>query len=461
VICPNELAVMGRFDAGALAVIVSREALRYRFLMSDADIEPLIAQAQAAERAGLTADAAKLWDAVAARAPAHPKSLFLAGRRLMERGDVAGAIERFRAAEAADPGDGDIPLHLALAHNARNELAAALAALDRALAIDPYFFMALLSKASVLERMNQKRAAAAVYANAIKIAPAPERLPPSLRQGLQRAHEAVGENAVATAEFLRQRVAPARAKHGKEDLRRFDECLDILAGVKKRQMHDPILLYYPRLAPIPFYDRELFTWLGELEAATDAIREELVVVLREDQAKFAPYIQFPAGAPVNQWVELNHSPSWSTFFLWRDGVRQDKNCARCPSTTALLQRLPLAQQRGYAPTAMFSVLAPNTHIPPHTGSSNTRLIVHLPLILPEQCRFRVGNETREWKMGEAWVFDDTIEHEAWNESDKTRVILIFDVWNPLLSPAERELVETMMTALNEYGGAEPAQYTPR
>ena len=81
---------------------------------------------------------------------------------------------------------------------------------------------------------------------------------------------------------------------------------------------------------------------------------------------------------------------------------------------------------------------------------NARLIVHLPLILPANCRFRVGNDTRDWRTGEAWVFDDTIEHEAWNDSDEVRVILIFDVWNPLLSEAERLLVTAMMNALNAY-----------
>jgi aspartate beta-hydroxylase len=427
--------------------------------MSQAD--ELIARAEAAERAGQAAEAARLWDAVVTGAPEHPKALIVQGRRLMERGEPAAAVAYFQRAEAADGRDPEIPVHIAMAHNVCGELDRALAALDRALALDPYFFMALLSKGAVMERMNKPRQAAQVYANAIKIAPAPERLPAPLRRGLERAHETVERNGVAMADFLRSRTESARTRHSGEDLRRFDECIDILSGVKKRQMQDPLLLYYPRLPPIPFYDRAHFPWLGELEAATDAIREELVIVMREDRAQFAPYIQYQPGAPVNQWTELNHSPDWSTFFLWRDGVRQDANCARCPNTTALLERLPIAHQRGYGPTAMFSVLAPKKHIPPHTGSTNTRLIVHLPLILPEQCSFRVGNETRDWKLGEAWVFDDTIEHEAWNKSDQTRVILIFDVWNPLLSPAERDLVEAMMGALNEYQAGDKAQYSPR
>ena len=429
--------------------------------MSGHEIEQLIARAQSADRAGKPAEAEKLWDALAASAPNHPKVIVFQAQRMMERGDAANAVALFQRAQAADPKDPEIPVHLAMAHNARGEHELALAALDRALALDPYFFMALLSKAALLERMGWPRQAAKVYFNAIKIAPAPDRLPAPLRHGLERAHDAVRRNAESMAEFLRERTAAARTERSGEDLRRFDECLDILAGVKKRQTQDPILLYYPRLPPIPFYDRAHFPWLSELEAATDLIREELAVVMREDRAQFTPYIQFSPGAPVNQWSELNHSADWSTFFLWRDGVRQDVNCARCPDTTALLERLPLAHQRGYGPTAMFSVLAPKTHIPPHTGSANTRLIVHLPLVLPDRCRFRVGNETREWKMGEAWVFDDTIEHEAWNDSDQARVILILDVWNPLLSPAERDLVEAMMSALNEYQAGDQAKYSPR
>jgi aspartyl/asparaginyl beta-hydroxylase (cupin superfamily) len=254
------------------------------------------------------------------------------------------------------------------------------------------------------------------------------------------------------AAFLRKRTAATRSSFKNENLKRFDESLDILAGVKPRYVHDPILFYYPRLPAIPFFERELFPWLPQLEAATATIQAELAAVLAEDRDKFSPYIQLPPEAPVNQWVELNHSPSWSSYFLWRDGVRQDANCKRCPKTTALLDTLPIARQHGYAPTAMFSVLAPHAHIPPHTGSANTRLITHLPLILPGGCRFRVGAETRDWKMGEAWVFDDTIEHEAWNDSDQTRVILIFDVWNPLLSEAERTLITEMMDALNAYSG---------
>ena len=250
------------------------------------------------------------------------------------------------------------------------------------------------------------------------------------------------------------RVAGIRARHPGAKLDRFDQALDVYVGKKQVYYPQPMLLNYPELPPVQFYDRDLFPWLGQLEAATDDIREELLAVLEADWNEFRPYIEYPKGAPVAQWYELNHSPRWSSFFLWENGRRIDPHCDRCPRTAAALAALPMADQPGFAPSAMFSVLQPKTRIPPHTGSTNTRLVVHLPLVLPGQCAFRVGNETREWKMGEAWVFDDTIEHEAWNDSSHVRVILIFDVWNPHLSEAERELVSAMMTAKNAWMAAE-------
>jgi aspartyl/asparaginyl beta-hydroxylase (cupin superfamily) len=104
---------------------------------------------------------------------------------------------------------------------------------------------------------------------------------------------------------------------------------------------------------------------------------------------------------------------------------------------------------------MFSVLQPHTRIPPHTGVSNTRLVVHLPLILPTDCTFRVGNETRPWRMGEAWVFDDTVEHEARNDSDRPRTILIFDIWSPFLSPSERALIAEVTAAADAFNETDP------
>jgi aspartyl/asparaginyl beta-hydroxylase (cupin superfamily) len=389
-----------------------------------------------------------------AAAPDHPRALFERGRRLIRAGDPAGALALLLSAEAHDRSYAEIPFYSALAYRMQGDFEKALLAIDRALAIDAYFFMALLSKGMLFEKLGKPRLAARTYRNAIKIAPPVERMPSSQRTAFERARTSVAEYANALAEHLRASSAALRGAHGGEPMRRFDESLEILAGLKQRQVHDPILFYYAGLPAIPFYERSYFPWLPKLEAATDTIRIELERVLREDLDKFAPYVQMPPEAPVNQWIDLNHSKLWSTAHFWRDGQQQADMCDRCPNTAEILEALPMAHQPGFAPTALFSMLAPQTRIPPHTGSTNVRLIAHLPLILPEKCGFRVGNETREWRMGEAWVFDDTIEHEAWNDSPHTRVILIFDVWNPLLSDVEHELVSQTLNAFQQFNADE-------
>ena len=381
--------------------------------MSDAQGSDLVLQAEAA---------------LAGRDPATAIAL-------LNRADAMGGVsQRSRMARAA-------------ALRAVGDTGGALAALDDLLAEQPYHFLALLSKGAVLEQAGAADQAVGVYRNAVKIAPPIERLPPSAARQLDAAKATVSRTDAALREHLAGAVAHLRSEHRGADLTRFDEALDILSGVKKAYVQEPLFFHYPRLPAIPFYDRSYFPWLEELEAATEVVAGEMRTALDSaDEAQLAPYIQYPRGAPVNQWGELNHSRRWSSYFLWKDGQRQDQACARCPKTAALLERLPACRQPGYAPTAMFSALEARTHIPPHTGSTNVRLLAHLSLLLPGPARFRVGNELREWRMGQAWVFDDTIEHEAWNDADSLRVILIFDVWNPLLTEAERELVNGLLAA---------------
>ena len=362
----------------------------------------------------------------------------------LQRGDARAALGMLLDAERKLPASLGIKLNLALAYRTLADYPGALRALNAALAIDPYFFLALLSKGMVLEQMGRPRIAAEAYRNALKIAPPPDQTPPSLEAPIKRARACVAEQAAALALHLRHQLGALRTQHSGESLGRFEECLDVLAGTKQVFHAEPVLLHVPRLPAIPFFEREYFPWLGQLEAATERIRTELLALLEAGMPGFAPYIQYPPGTPENQFAPLNNSKLWSSLWLWRDGTPQAEPLARCPETAAVLAALPLADQPGFAPTAVFSALAPRTRIPPHTGSTNSRLLVHLPLVLPGPAGFRVGNETRQWRMGEAWVFDDTIEHEAWNDADETRVILIFDVWNPLLCAAERELISAML-----------------
>ncbi len=171
-------------------------------------------------------------------------------------------------------------------------------------------------------------------------------------------------------------------------------------------------------------------------------------VMAAERAELVPYIQYADHLPLDQWRELNNNADWTAIHLLQngDGSKPTRGSAR-----ALSKFFANAASRTCAaasPNAMFSLLAPHTAIPPHVGVNNTRLVCHLPLVVPEGCWFRVGAETRVWKRGEVLVFDDTIEHEALNPTDQLRVVFIFDIWHPDLSPLEREAV----TALIEVDG---------
>ena len=382
--------------------------------------------------------------------PTQVNAAIARAQRRLRAGDHQGALAVLEEALAQNPGSHELHMNLAMAHRAGGSLVDAVLALNAALAVEPYSFMALLSKGSILEQMGRIRAAARVYRDALRITPAESSLPGALRGPLARAREVVAEQAQALAEHLRGALSDLRAQCHAADLRRFDESLDVLAGIKKVYNAEPVQFHYPRLPAIPFFEREHFPWMNTLEAATDTIRGELMTLLDAGLAGFAPYVQYAPGTPENQFASLNHNAQWSSLWLWKDGERQEQAVARCPQTAAILDQLPLADLPRFAPTALFSALAPHTRIPPHTGSTNTRLLVHLPLVLPGPAGFRVGNETREWKIGTAWAFDDTIEHEAWNDADATRVIMIFDIWNPLLSAAERELITALLTSHSEW-----------
>jgi aspartyl/asparaginyl beta-hydroxylase (cupin superfamily) len=253
--------------------------------------------------------------------------------------------------------------------------------------------------------------------------------------------------AAAFETFLRERLAVRAGS-------RFSESLDILAGRRKVYFQEPRHFFFPGLPQLQFYERAAFPWLEPLETATAAIRAELLEVLKEDAA-FRPYVESNSRLPHTDAQGLLDNPAWSAFYLWQHGELVPENAARCPKTVAAFAEIPLAWVKNRSPSVLFSLLRPGAHIPPHTGEVNTRLICHLPLIVPPECSLRVGNQTRPVVEGKAWVFDDTIEHEAWNASRETRVILLFEIWRPELSAEERAMVSAMFEAIDSYGASAP------
>jgi hypothetical protein len=325
-----------------------------------------------------------------------------------------------------------------------------LTALDQALALEPYCFPAYLMKGVFFQSKGMRRTAAEHYKKALKIIPADEDLSPAMAQTARKARAIVEEDAEEFQTFLRNKVAATLERHPLARFDRFDHCLDVLAGKSKAYVNEASLLLFPQLPAIPFFDNADFPWLDRLSEQTADILDEVRGALRASREEFRPYVDAPPGAPLNQWAELNRSSDWSTFYFWREGSKYARNCADYPKTAAACEASPLAFVPKHAPTVMYSCLAGGARIPPHTGVTNTRLVLHLPLIVPPGCGYRVGHLTREWKVGVPWIFDDTIEHEAWNNGSELRVVLIFDIWNPLLTNAERDAVCALLTASREY-----------
>ena len=147
-----------------------------------------------------------------------------------------------------------------------------------------------------------------------------------------------------------------------------------------------------------------------------------------------------AGTPSNKWSDLDHSERWSAFFLWRHGVRVDEACARCPRNRRRARRA--AAFRHSRPIAdRFLLAAASRHAHPAAYRGHQCPRDRSPAAdRARRCGFRVGGETRPWVEGEAFAFDDTIEHEAWNESSELRAVLILDVWNPHIDEDERMLL---------------------
>lgn len=229
---------------------------------------------------------------------------------------------------------------------------------------------------------------------------------------------------------------------------RMRAALDLLLGRTQLYLQQPSMFYFPGLPQRQFYERHEFPWLAALEAQAAAIRAELQSVLTSD-AGFQPYVEIVPGRPTPEHSLLENT-DWSAFFLWKDGTLVEENAARCPATMSALENTPAPLIPGWSPMALFSVLRPGTHIEPHHGVLNTRLICHLPLIVPEGCALRVGNETREWREGETLIFDDSFEHEAWNRGSSTRAVLLFEIWRPEIDAAEQEALGRVFEAIGGY-----------
>lgn len=371
------------------------------------------------------------------------------GIAALQRGDAAAARGLF--GQAIDLGGASAALWLlqAQACRALGDAAAEEAALDRVLAAEPRNIAALLMKGDRHVRADDLRAAASFYRIALGAAANAGPLSSQMLNALRQAEAACVQAAAEFEHHMHARMAAAGFGPERRS-KRVAEALDILAEKKQVYFQEPTSFFFPGLPQIQFYDRADFAWAEAVEAATGAIRDELRAILEQGGA-FLPYIESEPGRP-QMLHKLLGDPNWSAFHILRAGEPVAGNAERCPRTLVALGHAPIPEIRGRSPMALFSLLKPGTHIAAHNGMLNTRLICHLPLIVPPGCRFRVGNEMREWEEGKLLIFDDSIDHEAWNDGDATRVILLFEIWRPEIGEAERGALTAMFEAITDYTG---------
>lgn len=357
----------------------------------------------------------------------------------LRRGDIPVALATLR--EMADPP----AMLMAQACNRSGDLDGEAAALRRMLDADMRSLPALLAMGQNALRRGDERGSTSWFQTALAQAAATG-APPQLQPLLQQAQASIAQSGQRFENHLTAAIRDL------PPLPRIAHATDLLLGKRTLYLQQPSMFYFPDLPQRAFYERAEFDWVAPMEAMTDAIIAELAAV-RAQQADFAPYVQTPTDRPAPN-NPLRDDTSWGALYFWQNGAPVEENALRCPSVMAALALAPMPVIAGRSPSALWSLLKPGTHIQPHHGLLNTRLICHLPLLVPDDCALRVGADTRAWRKGEMLLFDDSIEHEAWNRSTDTRVVLLFEVWRPEIDAEEREALTRLFQAIDLFGPAQ-------
>jgi aspartate beta-hydroxylase len=427
----------------------------------------LAERADAHARRGELAAAHELYRQVLALEPSHPEALSFVATAALQSGEVRRSIQLLEQGVAAHPGNANLYKNLGIAHRAAGDAQRALAAFTRAVELKPDQVAALFNQAGLLHELGRDDEALTSFTRAFDAADSVgmfmdvARIPAGIRSLAAQGMQALRD---ARMQVFRTALAPVEREHGRAALDRVWHCLESYLGLRAKiplpGKQRPTFMTFPGLPDRAWYEHDEFAWMRSLEAHTGAIREELLAVLAKDEG-FRPFVAMPREHPgAEYWKDLNHSPNWNAFFFYRDGERFADNHARCPVTSKALDTAPLNRVADHSPEALYSILKPGAHIPPHTGVINVRLVVHLPLIVPSatDCGIRVGSETRGWTEGKCIAFDDTYEHEAWNKSGKTRVVMIFDVWNPALTLPEQEAMRVAIEELGRFNRSHGGQH---
>lgn len=349
--------------------------------------------------------------------------------------DAVEAQTRFEQVAVSGATDEAPWLLLAAARRAEGDAAGEEAALGRLLDAEPRSVRGHVMKADCRARAGDEDAARLLYARALRLAEG-RRLTEEAAD-VRRAGEALARLR-ARAHAGREARLTARGLPSPTWSPRFRHAIELAAGHRKLFLPEPTAFDFPGLPIVQFFDPSGFAWAAAVEAAAPAIRAELAALLDGGTDAFRAYVRSDVGAgPLGGNKALLNNKDWSVLSLCENGWLTPDVIGRCPRTWEAVLQAPVPRISGWGPTVVFSLLKAGARIAPHTGMFNTRLICHLPLIVPPGCRFRVGDEVCEWEEGKLLIFDDTIEHEAWNDGPGDRVVLIFDIWRPELTEQER------------------------
>lgn len=370
-----------------------------------------------------------------------------AGLAALQAGDGASAAAQFRPIAEAHPLHPQVWMMLAEACRINDDPAGMESAADRVIAIEPRAVRAYGWKGDARLATGDKRGATRWYREGLAQAAALSPLPDALTGEVERLNAALAQLDADFGAQLREGLV-ARAVDETAVSDRFAESMALLRGQAQVQLQQPKAYYLPGLAQRAFFEREEFAWAGAIEAATDTIRAELLTALASDDALFTPYMQSGHDGPVRDFHGMLNNPDWGALHLIENGVASPVAQAHFPHTLAAMDHAPLCRIGVRAPTIMFSRLKAGKRIPPHHGMVNTRLICHLPLIVPGPGALRCGNQQRSWDVGKLMIFDDSMEHEAWNDADADRIVLIFDVWRPDVTQAERDAVVALFDVID-------------
>jgi aspartate beta-hydroxylase len=415
----------------------------------------LAAEAQELLRQGRIPEAESAFARLLEKDPDHLEALNVVALSALRTGNTQRAIGLLERAARSDPRDAITQHHLGRALEAAGDLSGALRAYAAAVGLRPDFAVARLYWATGLERARQIDQAMVQYVRALSDAQnggrwlTPDSTPAALRPMVEHAVITVREHRSAAFNRL---FEPLVTRFGRDSLARVAQALRIYfkqeAPIYPDPRQHPTFLYLPGLPTSAYFDRSLFPWMEALEAETANIQAELSQLL--------PHSRGSERVFTSEELETENLrgtggvPSWTGYYFYRHGLRREDNCAECPRTARALDSLPLSRVRDHGPEVLFSVFAPGTHLLPHRGVTNTRVVGHLPLLVPEYCALNVGGEIHTWVEGRAVVFDDTFEHEAWNRGASTRVVLIFDLWNPYVTDVERAALAALIYSIGEF-----------